>query len=134
MAPAGDHLRKLVTYVNFGWAAWALLGGLVFLLSRDTFGTDTTFAVFHGWMHGYEIVGASLVICGVVSLLSVCLHVLQKVAAILCGVWCGVTAIVIQFAAPTTGQGTIDAWLLLMCAFTCACRWALLVLEPYVCE
>jgi hypothetical protein len=37
-----------------------------------------------------------------------------------------------QFATPTIDQSDIDAWLLLMCAFTCVMRWALLVLEPHV--
>jgi hypothetical protein len=120
--------------MNLGWAIWALLGGAVFLKARETLGGDTAFSIFHSFLHGYEIVGISLIICGIVSTLGICIDRLKRVAAILCAVWCGSVAVTMQFATPGIDQSDIDAWLLLMCAFTCVMRWALLVLEPHVCE
>lgn len=135
MAEVGKRLRLLVSAVNLCWAAWAIGGGIFFLRSRETLGTDSTFSVFHSYVHGYEAVGISLVICGVVSLFSLCWHTGQKTAAILCGMWCFVVAGIIQFASPAIAdQGDIDAWLLVMCGVSCVGRWALLVMEPYVCE
>lgn len=132
MERAGRRLHKMVAMVNLGWAIWALLGGLFFLESQATIGPETTLSVFHKYVYGYEILGISLLVCGLISLFGVCITKLQKVAAILCAVWCLVTALFLQFATPEFDQGDIDAWLLLMCAFTCVMRWALLVLEPYV--
>lgn len=131
---AGSHLRRLVACVNFAWAVWALVGGVYFLKARQVIGNDTTLSIFHNYMHGYEIVGISLMLCGIVSLLAVCMAKLQRSAAILTGVWCMGTAVVMQFATPNFDQSDIDAWLLLMCGFTCFMRWALLVLEPHVAE
>ena len=132
MISDGKNLRKLVSIVNFAWAAWALVGGVYFLKAQQVIGADTTLSVFHQYMHGYEVVGISLVVCGIVSLLAVCMSKLQRTAAILTGVWCMGAAIVMQFSTPQFDQSDIDAWLLLMCGFTCFMRWALLVLEPYV--
>lgn len=129
---AGNGLRKWVSVINFGWAVWALIGGVYFLKAQQTIGSDTTFSIFHRYMHGYEIVGITLVVCGIVSLLAVCMAKLQRTAAILSGMWCMAIAAIMQFATPQFDQGDIDAWLLLMCGFTCFMRWALLVLEPYV--
>lgn len=132
MERAGNRLGLVVKVVNLGWALWALLGGIFFLKSEATLGTATDLSVFHQYFHGPEVVGISLLVCGVISLFGVCITKLRKVAAILCAVWCFATALVLQFATPQFDQGDIDAWLLLMCAFTCVMRWALLVLEPYV--
>lgn len=125
-------LRRLVTGVNIGWAAWALLGGLYFLMSHEALGERTAWKVFDKVMYGYEILGISLLACGVVSLWGVCFRPFARFAALLCAVWCGTTAVVLQFARPGFDQGDIDAWLLLMCAFTCVMRWALLKLEPHL--
>lgn len=129
---AGKSLRRWVAVINLGWAAWALVGGIYFLKARQVVGGDTTFSLFHRYMHGYEIVGITLMVCGIVSLLAVCMAKLQRTAAILSGMWCMGAAVVMQFATPQFDQGDIDAWLLLMCGFTCFMRWALLVLEPHV--
>lgn len=130
---AGKRLRLLVSAVNLCWAMWAIGGGVFFLRSQDTLGSGSTLSVFHAYMHGYEAVGVSLLICGVVSLLSLCWHTGQKTAAIMCAIWCFVVAVVIQFASlDTVDQGDIDAWLLIMCGVSCVGRWALLVMEPYV--
>lgn len=110
------------------------MGGIYFLTQRETFNQDPSWSVFSDFLHGYEVVGISLLICAVVSLLASLFHKLRRSAAILCAVWCGVMAAILQFATPVFDQGDIYAWLLLMCSFTCVCRWALLVLEPYVCE
>lgn len=132
MERAGKRLHRIVQTVNLGWALWALLGGLFFLKSQATMDADASLSVFHRYVYGYEVLGISLLICGLISLFGVCITKLRKVAAILCAVWCFVTALILQFATPQFDQGDIDAWLLLMCAFTCVMRWALLVLEPYV--
>lgn len=132
MKLGGSSLRKLVSFINFGWALWALVGGVYFLKAREVMGSDTTFSLFHSYMHGYEVIGISLVVCGIVSLLAVCMAKLQRTAAILSGVWCMSTAMIMQFATPQFDQSDIDAWLLLMCGFTCFMRWALLVLEPHI--
>jgi hypothetical protein len=127
-----SRLRVLLGIINFGWAIWALVGGYYFITAHEVLGTDTTFMVFDKITHGYHLVGFSLLGCGVISLLATASDKLKKVAAILCAVWCGVTAIALQAAVSGLDQTDIDAWLLLMCAFTCVCRWALLVLEPHV--
>jgi ABC-type nickel/cobalt efflux system permease component RcnA len=125
-------LRHIVAIMNMAWAAWALLGGTFFLKAEATLGEDTTLSIFHKYVHGYDAVGVALIICGVVSFLGICITRLQRVAAILCAVWCTIVAAWMQFATPAVDQLDIDAWLLLMCAFTCVMRWALLVLEPHV--
>lgn len=125
-------LRRWVAFINFGWAVWALVGGAYFLKAQQVISTDTTLAIFHRYMHGYEIVGISIVLCGLISLFAICMQKLQKTAAILTGVWCMGAAVIMQFATPHFDQSDIDAWLLLMCGFTCFMRWGLLVLEPHV--
>lgn len=132
-AAGSRRLALLISGVNLGWALWAIVGGVYFLTAREVLGRDTTLTVFDSYFHGYNIVGVSLLACGVVSLLGIVFHRLKRTAAILCAVWCGSVAVVLQLATPGLDQGDIDAWLLLMCAFTCVCRWALLVLEPHVC-
>lgn len=130
------RLRKLISAVNLCWAVWALLGGWFVLHYPESLGKGSTLSVFHTWMHGYELVGVSLLLCGLVSLLSLCFRTGQMVAAILCFVWCIATAFVIQFATPDNGvdQSDLDAWLLVMCGLSCVGRWALLVMEPRVCR
>jgi hypothetical protein len=132
MGKDGNRTHPLVAIMNMAWAVWALLGGIFFLKSQATLGADTTFSIFHKYIHGYEAVGIALLVCGIVSFLGICITRLQRVGAILCAVWCGIVAMWMQFATPTIDQSDIDAWLLLMCAFTCVMRWALLVLEPHV--
>lgn len=128
-------LRRLISAVNLCWALWALLGGYFVLRYPGTLGSQSTLSVFHSWLHGYELIGISLLLCGIVSLLSMCFRTGQMVAAILCFVWCIATAVVIQVATPdVVDQGDVDAWLLVMCGLSCIGRWALLVMEPRVCE
>jgi len=125
-------IRRLSKVANFAWGVWAIIGGIYFLQSKDTLGNDTAWHVFgNEQIHGYYVVGVSLVVCGVISLFSVLCPswMLQKVAAIVCGVWCFTCAVVLQWATPEVDQGDIDAWLLIMCAFTCGMRWAVLHME-----
>jgi hypothetical protein len=131
---AGNRLHLLVAVVNLGWAIWALAGGIVFLKAKGQLGSETTLSVFHAGMHGYELVGIALVTCGVVSLLSVAFRKLAKLSAILCAVWCAGAAWALIAATAKLDQGDLDAWLLMMCSFTCLMRWGLLVLEPDVCQ
>lgn len=130
----GNRLRLLIWVINLVWAMWAMIGGYYFVTAAEVIGTDTVFRIFTTWAHGYYIVGYSLLACGAISLLSIAFRQLMRSAAIICAVWCGATAVTLQVATLGFGQSGIDAWLLLMCAFTCVCRWALLVLEPYVCR
>ena len=128
------RLHRLFAIVNFGWAIWALIGGVYFLTQGDAFERDPSWSVFNSHLHGYQAVGISLLTCAVLSFLASAFHRLRRMAAIVCAVWCGVVALILQCATPEFDQGDVYAWLLLMCSFTCACRWALLVLEPHVCE
>lgn len=136
LSAAGNRrLHLLITTFNVVWAVWAVIGGLWLLMSHRDIGAQTAWVVFSDRiLQGYTIVGGSLLICGIVSFVGVCLRRAAKVAAALCAAWCGATAVTLQLATPAFDQGDIDAWLLLMCAITCVGRWALLALEPYVCE
>jgi hypothetical protein len=132
-SPTADrNIRLIVALVNLTWALWSGVGGYYFITAHEVIGSDTVFRVLNTWTHGYQIVGYSLLGCSIISLLAMAFHQLMRTAAIVCAVWCGATAILLQVANPGFGQATIDAWLLLMCSFTCVCRWALLVLEPHV--
>lgn len=134
MEQAGSRLRALVAVVNLGWAVWALVGGIYFLKAQETLGHQAGLTILHSLVYGFDLVGICLVICGVISLLSVLLDRFKKPAAIACAVWCGSVAIVMLFASPgQVDQTDVYAWLLMMCAFTCVMRWGLLVLEPHVC-
>lgn len=124
----------MIWVMNLAWASWAMIGGYYFLTAAEVIGTDTVFRIFVSWTHGYHIVGYSLLACGAISLLATVFRQLMRLATIICAVWCGATAATLQVATLGFGQANIDAWLLLMCAFTCVCRWALLVLEPHVCN
>lgn len=124
----GANVRKIISWINIGWTGWALAGGIYFLLAGrnisertvwDAFGTNT-------------VVGVALLFCGIVSLAAMCVKRLNKIASMLCAVWCLATAVVLQFDTPEFDQGDIDAWLLLICAFTCVMRWTLVALEPYI--
>lgn len=121
--------------VNLGWALWALVGGGYFLASRDALG-NTTLQVFDRYLQGYAIVGWSLVLCGLLCLFSVGRGLtIQRIAAMVCAVWSGAVAVILFLATPAAiDQSDIDAWLLVMCAFTSMMRWALLLLEPHVCR
>lgn len=131
---AVDRLRRVIRILNLAWTFWALVGGYYFITARNVIGTDTVFRLFNVWAHGYHIVGYSLLTCGAISLLSTVFSQLMRLAAILCAVWCGATAVTLQVISPGLDQADVVAWLLLMCAISCLCRWALLVLEPHVCE
>lgn len=127
-------LRQLLALVNFGWSAWALLGGIYFLIHPEAFSVDPSWERLGTHVYAYEAVGISLLLCAVLSFFASILHRFRRSAAIVCALWCGAMALFMQFATPEFDAGDIYAWLLLMCSFTCVCRWALLVLEPYVCE
>lgn len=133
LAAGSTRLNAIIWIINVVWALWATAGGWYFVSTREVIGTDTVFRMFNMWTHAYQVVGWSLLACGVISLLAMALRPLMQVAALLCAVWCAAVAVALQVASPGSGQADIDAWLLLMCGFTCVCRWALLVLEPYVC-
>lgn len=126
------RLHGLIAAINFGWAMWAIVGGLWFVFAHDEISQNTFWGLFVDNEHDLPIVGISLLICGVVSLVGVCKKSLARLAAILCAAWCLTMAVILQLATPQFDQGDIDAWLLLICAFTCVMRWALLVLEPYI--
>ena len=135
MAKGGKTPHRIVAAMNLGWGIWAMVGGVYFLYARSTLGDHTAWRTFHeSLVHGYAVVGVSLILCGVVSLLaSLCPgQRLKQIAAILCAVWCLTCAVVLQWATPEIDQGDIDAWLLLMCAFTCAMRWAVITMEPHI--
>jgi hypothetical protein len=130
----GSRLRLLIWVANLAWALWAIAGGYYFLTTDEIMHTGAAFRLFTGWAYGDHVVGYSLLACGVISLLATAFRQLMRSAAIICAVWCGATAVALQLVAPGFDQADIVAWLLLMCAFTCVCRWALLVLEPHVCD
>lgn len=135
MSEAGKHqkrLHMLVATINIGWAIWALVGGLWFIFGDDIIRESTVWGSMADESHELTIMGTSLLLCGVVSLVGVCKKSLARLAAILCAAWCLTMAVILQLATPQFDQGDIDAWLLLICAFTCVMRWALLVLEPYI--
>lgn len=126
------RLHLLVSWINLGWAVWALVGGFWFIVAQDDITANTAWGLLGENRHGLPVVGGSLLICGIASLIGVCKKGLARLAALLCAAWCLTMAVVLQLATPQFDQGDIDAWLLLICAFTCVMRWALLVLEPYI--
>lgn len=133
MSASGNrNIHLILRSANLAWALWATLGGVWFITSGRTESRDHIALLFGTWAYAYNVVGYSLLACAAISLLSLPFPQLRKIAAIVCAVWCGSTAVLLQIASPGLLQVNFDAWLLLMCAFTCVCRWALLVLEPYV--
>lgn len=131
---AGKRLKLLTAGINLGWAMWATFGGLYLLHIGHRMDVDTLWTVFGKYMHGYAIVGWSLVACGAVSFASVGVRSLGKWAAILCAVWCATVSVALQIGASDHNDPDlwIYTWLLVICAFTCVMRWALLMLEPHI--
>lgn len=123
-------VKKLISWIGVGWAAWALAGGLYFILAgrRET-GDSQWLAFGNKLANGYTVVGVALILCGVISVLGMCNARLNRIAAPCCAGWCLATAVVLQLYTP---EFAIDAWLLLICSFSCVMRWALLVLEPHI--
>lgn len=131
----GRHrLRMLLFAINLAWALWALTGGWFVVANPELFYGDLSLTLFGQATHGYHLAGYSLIACGVVCLLGMAFNKLRRTGAILCAVWCAAMAGALQIGGSGFGHADVYAWLLLMCSFTCVCQWALLVLEPYVCE
>jgi len=128
---AGRAAHRLVAAINIGWGLWALLGGVYILTHHEALGRETVLWVFGDFVHGYSLVGWTLVVCGVVSLLGACHRKLGQVAAFLLFVVLALVGVIIQVAS-TTAQADFDSWLLFVCAFTCIMRWGLYELEPEV--
>lgn len=130
-----SNVKKIISWIGIGWAVWALAGGLYFIMaSRQLTGESQWLAFSNKLANGYMVVGVALLICGVISVLGMCNARLNKIAALCCAAWCLGTAVVLQLYTPQFDQGDIDAWLLLICSFSCVMRWALLVLEPYIAD
>lgn len=122
------NIKKLVSWIGLGWASWSLAGGLYFILAAKSFRESDNF------IRGYTTVGVSLIICGVISFIGMANARLNRISALLCAVACFSAAVILQLATPQFDQSDIDAWLLLICAFSSMTRWALLKLEPYIAE
>lgn len=132
VSPAAN-VKKIISWIGIGWAAWALAGGLYFLMAGKSLAKDSQWLAFSNKLaNGYIVVGVSLIVCGVISFLGMCSARLNRIAALCCAAWCLAAAVVLQLYTPQFDQGDIDAWLLLICSFSCVMRWALLVLEPYI--
>lgn len=130
-----ENIKKIISWIGIGWAAWALAGGFYFIAAgRSLTPANQWFAFGNKIANGYIMVGSALLFCGFVSVLGMCNARLNRIAALLCAAWCLGTAVVLQLYTPEFDQGDIDAWLLLICSFSCVMRWALLVLEPYIVE
>lgn len=127
------NIKKIISWIGIGWAAWALAGGLYFIVASRSVSTESQWLAFSNKLaNGYMVVGIALVVCGIISVLGMCNARLNRIAALCCAAWCLGTAVVLQLYTPEFDQGDIDAWLLLICSFSCVMRWALLVLEPYL--
>lgn len=127
------NVKKIISWIGIGWAGWALAGGIYFLAAGRYFSQDNVWVAFsNNKLNGYSVVGLALLFCGVISVLGMANDKLNRISALLCAAWCLFTAVVLQLDTPEFDQGDIDAWLLLICAFSCVMRWALLVLEPYI--
>lgn len=124
----GRNIRKIISWINIGWTGWALAGGFYFMLAGASITEKTVWDVFGT----ATVVGVSLLACGIFSLLGIMFKRMNRAAALFCALWCLATAVVLQFDTPEFDQGDIDAWLLLICSFTCVMRWALVTLEPYL--
>lgn len=123
------NIRRIISWINIGWTGWSLAGAVFFLFGGLTTATDKTVWDAVGTN---TVVGMALLVCGLVSAAGLIVKKLNRLGAILCALWCLATAIVLQFDTPQFDQGDIDAWLLLICSFTCVMRWALVTLEPYL--
>jgi hypothetical protein len=127
------NVKKIISWIGIGWAFWSFAGGLYFIMASRTITRDSHWLAFSNKLaNGYMVVGSALLLCGIISFLGMCNARLNRIAALSCAGWCLVTAIGLQLYTPQFDHGDIDAWLLLICSFSCVMRWALLVLEPYI--
>lgn len=120
-------LRKLSAVVTLGWSLWALFGGAYFLGVHPP-QDDPSWRVVSQTVYGVHAMGGLLLLCAVVSLAAAALGRLQELAALLCALWCAAAAFLLWRATAEVDQGDVEAWLLIMCTFTCFMRWLLLVM------
>lgn len=134
MNSPASNVKKIISWIGIGWAAWALAGGLYFIVASKRMNVDAGHWLAFGnkVANGYAVVGIALLACAVISFLGMMNSALNRIAAIVCAAFCLLAAVVLQLYTPQFDQGDIDAWLLLICSFSCVMRWALLVLEPYI--
>lgn len=129
------NLRKIISWIGIGWSIWALTGGFYFLTAKTSDNVKQHWMLsLDGFINGYKVVGISLMLCGILSSLGMFNKQLNKIAALCSAAWCLIMAIALQLYRPGFDEADIDAWLLLICSFSCVMRWALLVLEPHINE